>query len=40
MKLTIPEISLVLAPDTQEAKDVVGFKWAGDGVGQRSKLGG
>ena len=40
MKLIIPEIGLDLIPHSQEAKEKIGFKWAGEGIGQRSKLGG
>jgi hypothetical protein len=36
----IPEIPLQLAPKTAEARAVIGFQWAGDGIGQRSKIGG
>ena len=36
----IPEIPLVPAPRTDEARAVIGFKWAGDHVGHRHKLGG
>lgn len=36
----IPEIPLVPAPETPEAKQAVGFKWAGEVVGHRHKLGG
>lgn len=36
----IPEIPLELKPSTPEAKAAVGFKWAGDGIGKRSKVGG
>lgn len=38
--MNIPEIPVLLAPQTQEAKAVVGFKYAPDEVGKRSKLGG
>jgi hypothetical protein len=38
--MIIPEIGLKLVPHSKEAKDKIGFKWAGEGVGQRSKLGG
>ncbi|AZQ68902.1 hypothetical protein EF888_18280 [Silicimonas algicola] len=37
---TIPEIRLEMKPKTREAKAVVGFDWAEDGVGKRSKIGG
>jgi len=40
MSKLIPEIGLDLAPRSKEAKDIIGFKWAEDGIGQRSKLGG
>jgi hypothetical protein len=36
----IPEIPLVLAPQTEEAKSVVGFQYAGGEIGNRNKLGG
>ena len=36
----IPEIPLSMSPATNEARAVVGFKWAGDRVGRRHKLGG
>lgn len=36
----IPEIQLQLSPQTDEAKQIVGFKWAGEAIGSRSKLGG
>jgi len=35
----IPEIPLVLTPETDEAKKVVGFEW-NDQVGKRNKIGG
>ncbi|MDO8330677.1 MAG: hypothetical protein Q7T36_09415 [Fluviicoccus sp.] len=35
-----PELPLKLSPASNEARDVVGFKYAGGNVGQRSKLGG
>jgi hypothetical protein len=31
---------LALVPRSQEAKVAIGFKWAGPGVGDRSKIGG
>lgn len=37
---TIPEIPLAVRPTTDEARAAVGFKWAGERVGQRHKLGG
>ena len=36
----IPEIPLVMQPDTMEAERAVGFKWADASVGKRSKIGG
>ena len=38
--MKIPEIPLVLAPETGAAKAAVGFKYAGEEIGKRSKLGG
>jgi hypothetical protein len=38
--MRIPEIRLILAPETAEAEGVVGFKWAGRDIGRRHKLGG
>lgn len=38
--MKIPEIPLVLTPETDEAKAAVGFKYAGEEIGKRSKLGG
>lgn len=38
--MKIPEIKLELKPETNEAKAVVGFKWAGPPIRQRSKIGG
>lgn len=38
--MNIPEIPLRLVPDSDEAKRVIGFKWAGGDVGRRSKIGG
>jgi hypothetical protein len=40
MPLEIPEIPLHLAPHTPQAKDAIGFKWAGGEIGHRSKIGG
>jgi uncharacterized protein YwqG len=37
---TIPEIPLVLAPETPEARAAVGYKWAEPEIGKRSKIGG
>jgi hypothetical protein len=36
----IPEIPLALAPETEEARSVIGFQYAGNEIGKRSKLGG
>jgi hypothetical protein len=36
----IPAISLEMKPASQEAKALVGFRWAGGDIGQRSRLGG
>ncbi len=38
--MEIPEIRLIAAPETDEARKIVGFKWAGADVGNRHKLGG
>ncbi len=43
--MKIPEIKLVLNPETNEAKNALGFKWAGQDsegrtVGERNKIGG
>jgi hypothetical protein len=35
-----PEIPLVPTPVSAEARATVGFKWAGENVGRRHKLGG
>lgn len=37
--MKIPEIKLVPAPETEEAKNAVGFKWNSE-AGTRHKLGG
>lgn len=37
---TFPEIALVPTPNSPEASAAVGFKWAGEKVGRRHKLGG
>jgi len=37
---TIPEIPLVLAPETPEARAAIGFKWAEPEIGKRSRIGG
>jgi hypothetical protein len=31
---------LTLAPASTEAKEIIGFKWAGGNIGSRNKLGG
>jgi hypothetical protein len=36
----IPEIPLVLAPATPEARAAIGYKWAAPEIGKRSKIGG
>lgn len=36
----IPEIPIYFRPESEEAKAIVGFKWADDEIGKRSKLGG
>jgi hypothetical protein len=36
----LPEIPLSPSPATDEARAAIGFKWAGEGVGRRHKLGG
>ena len=36
----IPEIPLTPSPQTNAARDSIGFKWAGPMVGKRHKLGG
>src|SRR5690348_9214625 len=36
----LPEIPLVPSPQSTEAQAAVGFKWAGEEVGRRHKLGG
>ena len=38
--MKIPEIPLALAPQAEEAKSIIGFKYAGEEIGKRSKLGG
>src|SRR5438045_2001860 len=38
-EISIPEIKLVLAPETPEAKQAVGFEW-NEEAGKRHKLGG
>jgi len=36
----IPEILFVFSPQKEEAESVIGFQYAGDEIGKRSKLGG
>ncbi|MBV6635331.1 MAG: hypothetical protein KI788_05450 [Mameliella sp.] len=36
----IPEIPLQMKPDTPEAEAAIGFRWADETVGKRSKIGG
>lgn len=38
--MMIPPVPLVVAPETPEAKAAVGFKWAGDPIGKRHRIGG
>ena len=38
--MKIPEIPLVLSPQTEEARSVIGFQYAGDDIGRKNKLGG
>ena len=38
--MKIPEIPLVHAPLTDEAKSVIGFQYAEDSIGKKNKLGG
>ena len=38
--MNIPEYRLVLHPQSTEAAKELGFKWANDEVGKRSKVGG
>jgi hypothetical protein len=40
LRRTLTEIPLKLAPKTDEARLAIGFKWASELVGKRSKLGG
>lgn len=44
-KEKIPEIKITLKPESEEAKEIIGFKWAGQDnegqpIGQRHKFGG
>ncbi len=36
----IPPVPLVPSPETPEAKESVGFKWAGEPIGRRHRIGG
>ena len=38
--MDIPEIPLIPQPETDAARNALGFKWAGSEVGTRHKLGG
>ena len=38
--MRIPPVPLVPAPETSEAKEAVGFQWAGDPIGKRHRIGG
>ena len=43
--MKIPEIKITLSPENDEARDAIGFKWAGQDsegrtVGERHKIGG
>lgn len=38
--MLIPPISLVPVPETPEAKNAIGFKWAGESIGKRHRIGG
>jgi hypothetical protein len=38
--MLIPPVPLVPAPETSEAKEAVGFKWAGEPIGKRHRIGG
>ena len=38
--MEIPEIKLELNPKSEEAKSVMGFRWARPEIGKRSKFGG
>ena len=40
MEKTFPEIKLIPQPETDEAKEVFGHKWAEPEIGYRHKLGG
>jgi hypothetical protein len=38
--MNIPPVPLVPAPESDDAKRAVGFKWAGDPIGKRHRIGG
>lgn len=38
--MNIPPIPLVMSPETPEAKAAAGFRWAGEAMGKRHRLGG
>ncbi len=38
--MQIPPVPLVPAPETEEAQGAVGFKWAGEPIGNRHRIGG
>ncbi len=38
--MRIPPVPLIPAPETTEAKESVGFQWAGDPIGKRHRIGG
>ena len=38
--MRVPPVPLVPAPETPEAQASVGFKWAGDPIGKRHRIGG
>lgn len=38
--MKIPAIPLALAPETDDARAVIGFRWAGEPMGKRHRIGG
>lgn len=38
--MKIPPVPLVPTPETAEATEAVGFKWAGEPIGKRHRIGG
>lgn len=38
--MKIPPVPLIPNPETEEAKAAVGFKWAGEPIGRRHRIGG